>query len=129
MFITKEILNAMRQCRELTLVKRNDGNTYVICNDIEIASINAKVDKEYVIEAKNPYSKFYETFYVGQQENIRTMLSFLKVNDDISIAIKDCPMDDDLKLIEIHLLIKRPSKSRYDKYYDFLLSVTTERYL
>jgi hypothetical protein len=128
MLITKETLNALRSSKELTIVKRSNGITYLICKDIYIASLSTKIDKEYVIEARSKYPSLYVTFYLTVQENIKTLLSFLRVNDVISIALKDCPMDDDLKLIEIHMLIERNNKGK-EKYYDFLLDVTTEKYL
>jgi len=129
MVITKEILTAMRNCRELTIIKRTNGVTYILCNKIEIPSLNTSVDKEYTIESRCNYPKMYENYYVSQQENIQTVLSFLKVNDNISVAVRDCEMDANLTLIEIHLLIVRNSKAQNEKYYDFLLSATTEKYL
>jgi hypothetical protein len=128
MIITKETLNALRSCQALTLVRRKNDITYLICEDIYIDSLNTKIKKEYVIEARNKYPSLYVTFYITFQENIKTLLSFLRVNDEISIALKDCPMDDDLKLIQIHMLIKRISKGK-EKHYDFLLDVTLEKYL
>lgn len=124
MLVTKENLNAMRRCKTLTLVRKADGYTYLLCKDIEVKSIDAKINKEYIIETHNKYPKLYDCYYVNQQSNIRTMLSFLKVNDNIRTNIVDCPMDDNINLIEIHLIVDRNNKN-----YDFLLSVTMERYL
>jgi hypothetical protein len=128
MIITKETLNALRSCGTLTFIRKNDGITYLICENIYIASLNTKIKKEYVIEARNKYPALYTTFYITYHENIKTLLSFLRVNDEISIALKDCPMDDNLKLIQIHMLIKRKHNNK-EKHYDFLLDVTLEKYL
>lgn len=124
MVITNEILKAMKLCDKLIFVKRNDNKFYMICDNITIKVLNTSVRREYSINALIKHPSFYEIYFVSQQENIRTVLSFLKTGDDITIVTKDCEMNKDLTLIEIHMLIERK-----EKHYDFLLSVTTEEYL
>lgn len=129
MVISKEVLNAMRLCRRLTFVKRDDGKVYMICSDIEVKKLDMKVEKEFETDSTIDYAKFYDTCYTSTL-NIETCLSFLKPNDSIYIRADKVKLDDTTTLVEIHLRVRRlhpnagPSKE-----YDFLLSVTTEKYL
>jgi hypothetical protein len=129
MVISKEVINAMRACRRLTFVKRNDGKVYMICSDIEIKKLDVKIDKEYETDSDVRFDKFYETCYTSTL-NIETCLSFLKPNDSIYIRADKVTLDDTTTFVEIHLRVRRlhpnagPSKE-----FDFLLSVTTPKYL
>jgi hypothetical protein len=129
MLISKKILHELQSCEKLSFAKMCDGFTYLVCENIYIASRNMKINERYVIEAENKYPALFVKFYLPCDENINTLISFLRVNDEISIALKDHPLYmDDLMLIEIHMLIERNNKGK-EKHYDFLLDVTSEKYL
>lgn len=132
MVISKEVLNAMRKCNRLVFVKRTDGKLYMICSDIEIKDLDVKVEKEYETDSDVRFDKFYATYYVKNNTcgNIGTCLSFLKAGDNISFHVYDVKLDETTTLVEIHLLVSRLSPSiGPSKKYDFLLSVTTPKYL
>jgi hypothetical protein len=119
MFITKEILNVLRSCKTLTFVKRKNGITYLKCTDIYIDSLNAMIDKEYIIDAISKCNKFYLTKDIDVHGHIKTLISFLKVNDEISIKVFG---QHNSPLTEYHMLVKRPDK-RKEKHYDYLLDI------
>jgi hypothetical protein len=123
MKITKEVLTAMKMCRRMVYVKRTDGQVYLICSEIHVKNLDVKIEKEFPIEAFVTYDKFYATCY-SITSNIQTVISSLKVEDDIFIRAVDCPINDSLMLVEIHLIVTRGKRTL-----DFILSVTTSQYL
>lgn len=130
MVISKEVLNAMRMCGRLTIVKRSDGKVYMICSDIEIKNLDVKIEKEFETDSDTSYNKIYATYYPHTENNIGTCLSFLKPGDNIMFRVSNCKLDQDTTLVEIHLLISRLSTGvGPSKHFDFLLSVTTPKYL
>jgi hypothetical protein len=144
MLITKEIRNRLVLSDIISFIRKTDNRYYMICEDHAFQRKGVKIQKEFLIETVSNHDALYQRFYVSISDHIRTIISLLKLNDNITLRLRDCnycvdsptlPCEiaknnllDDLTVIEIFLDVERPTKQGIVKY-SFLIKTVVEKYL
>lgn len=107
--ITKEVLAALRNSKRIVFIKREHQEESKILIEIELKKFNSKIEKEYNFPITYNYDnpkKFYEDFY-SDNWLFRSILSHIKLNDQIRMVIQGIKYNDKLTMCEIILIIER----------------------
>lgn len=107
--VTKEVLAAIRNSRRIVFIKRDHQEESKILIEIELKKFDSRIKKEYNFPITNKYDipkKFYEDFY-SDNWLFRSVMSHIKLNDQIKMIIKDIEYNDKLTMCEIILIIER----------------------
>lgn len=113
--VTKEVLAAIRNSRRIVFIKREHQEESKILIEIELKKFDSRIKKEYnfpITYKKEHFlkydipKKFYDDFY-SDDWLFRSVLSHIKLNDQIRMVIKDIEYNDKLTMCEIILIIER----------------------
>jgi hypothetical protein len=127
MLVTKEVLRALKQSRQITIVKKTDGNVYIV-SEIYTGFRNKKISLDYHIECKNTPDRLYVVFYSSTDMVIDTVISHINVNDTLSLSVRKHELTSETFLYDVYVTVERQTK-REPKKYTYLIYTTTPEYI
>jgi hypothetical protein len=126
MLITKDIGNRLVLSDVISFIRKTEDRYYMICEDHTFQRKGVKIQKEFLIETVSNNSAACQKFCLSMNDHIGTIISLLRLKDNITLRIHDCNFDD-LTVIEIYLDVVRPSQPVVE--YTFLLKTVIETFL